>query len=185
MSPTLALPSSQFFSFFFPFLSFPFLSFPFLFFSFLSFVFLSLPCLSFLLPLFCSSSTLFFSSLSHCQAKSCREVSKKHGYEGLDFDIRLSVPVTWTYSVAWEKSDIAWVSRWDSYLVSADSQIHWLSISNSCLIVLFLTGMVGVILMKTIHADFRRYSDIEQVTEWGIGVSVSIRVSKESAIHSC
>ena len=48
-------------------------------------------------------------------------------------------------------------------MLSADSQIHWLSISNSCLIVLFLTGMVGMILMKTIHADFRRYSDMEQV----------------------
>ena len=48
-------------------------------------------------------------------------------------------------------------------MLSADSQIHWLSISNSCLIVLFLTGMVGMILMKTIHADFRRYSDLEQV----------------------
>lgn len=48
--------------------------------------------------------------------------------------------------VKWEASDIKWASRWDTYLLMGDEQIHWFSIVNSLMIVLFLTGMVR-------HAD--------------------------------
>lgn len=33
-------------------------------------------------------------------------------------------------------------ARWDTYLLMGDEQIHWFSIVNSLMIVLFLTGMV-------------------------------------------
>ena len=42
-----------------------------------------------------------------------------------------------------------------------DTQIHWFAIINSLLIVLFLTGMVAMIMMRTLHADFRRYREME------------------------
>lgn len=70
-----------------------------------------------------------------------------------------SVLVTWTYSVSWFPSDVKWASRWDIYLHMTDDQIHWFSIINSLMIVLFLTGMVAMIMMRTLHADFRRYRE--------------------------
>lgn len=45
-----------------------------------------------------------------------------------------------TYSVEWRKSDISWASRWDIYLGMSDVQIHWFSIINSLVVVLFLSG---------------------------------------------
>lgn len=49
--------------------------------------------------------------------------------------------VRFTYSVQFKPSDIAWASRWDTYLKMSDVQIHWFSICNSIAIVLFLSGM--------------------------------------------
>jgi transmembrane 9 superfamily protein 2/4 len=80
--------------------------------------------------------------------------------------------VTWTYSVKWvEDKDTLWTQRWDRYATAVDSQIHWFSIVNSLMIVLFLTGMVAMIMMRTLHADLRQYSaqveSNEEVEETG------------------
>lgn len=70
--------------------------------------------------------------------------------------------IYWTYDVLFEYSDIRWASRWDTYLNSADDdQIHWFSIVNSLLIVVFLTGMVAMIMMRTLNQDVRRYNQLE------------------------
>lgn len=69
--------------------------------------------------------------------------------------------ILWTYSVAWEESDIIWTQRWDKYLQNTDAQIHWFSIINSLMIVLFLTGMVAMIMMRTLRADLRKYNQLE------------------------
>lgn len=45
-----------------------------------------------------------------------------------------------TYEVVWEPSDIRWASRWDVFLKSQGEQIHWFSIVNSIVIVMFLTS---------------------------------------------
>lgn len=45
-----------------------------------------------------------------------------------------------TYSVEWGESDISWASRWDIYLGMKDVQIHWFSIVNSLLALIFLSG---------------------------------------------
>merc|ERR1719253_1495283 len=77
-----------------------------------------------------------------------------------------------TYDVKWEYSAIKWASRWDTYLLMGDEQIHWFSIVNSLMIVLFLTGMVAMIMMRTLHRDFNRYNateaaeDVEEETGW-------------------
>ena len=60
-----------------------------------------------------------------------------------DADERLEITkasrkITFSYSVNWEASDIRWASRWDSYLGMGDVQIHWFSIVNSIVVVLFL-----------------------------------------------
>jgi len=70
--------------------------------------------------------------------------------------------IVWTYSVIWEEDkNTPWANRWDKYLRNTDPQIHWFSIINSLMIVLFLTGMVAMIMMRTLHADFRRYNQMD------------------------
>ena len=48
--------------------------------------------------------------------------------------------ITWTYGVYWRQSDTAWATRWDSYLHVYDPRIHWFSLVNSAVIVIFLCG---------------------------------------------
>ena len=55
---------------------------------------------------------------------------------------------------------IKWASRWDQYLKSAQSDVQWFSIVNSVIIVIFLTGMIGVILVRTLHRDITRYNQV-------------------------
>lgn len=81
--------------------------------------------------------------------------------------------VVWTYSVHWEQSEIRWTNRWDLYTQMTDVDIHWFSIINSGMIVVFLTGMVAMIMVRTLRADLRRYNmpidrdeDIQEETGW-------------------
>ncbi len=69
---------------------------------------------------------------------------------------QLQPEVIFTYDVKWEYSDIRWASRWDLYLYMGDDQIHWFSIINSLAIVLLLTGIVAMIMMRTLRRDFNR-----------------------------
>ncbi len=46
-----------------------------------------------------------------------------------------------------------------------DTKIHWFSIVNSIMIVLFLTGMIAMILMRTLHRDFMRYNRVDESEE--------------------
>ena len=52
-----------------------------------------------------------------------------------------------------------------SYLLMGDEQIHWFSIINSLMIVLFLSGMVAMIMLRTLHRDFQRYNQLEVAEE--------------------
>ncbi|KAK7253706.1 endomembrane protein 70-like protein [Aureococcus anophagefferens] len=69
--------------------------------------------------------------------------------------------VVFTYGVLWRASNVKWASRWDIYL-SMDNQVsdkvHWFSIINSLLIVLFLSVMVAMILVRNLHRDIVRYN---------------------------
>lgn len=70
--------------------------------------------------------------------------------------------VQYTYSVSWiEEPDVAWATRWDIYLKGGehDNRIHWMSIINSALMVVFLSVMVAMIMMRTLHKDFSKYND--------------------------
>jgi len=72
--------------------------------------------------------------------------------------------IVFTYDVVWKRSDIKWAMRWDVYLKMTDSKIHWFSIINSIMIVLFLSGMVAVIMLRILHRDLARYNN-EQMSE--------------------
>ncbi|CAA6671669.1 unnamed protein product [Spirodela intermedia] len=62
-------------------------------------------------------------------------------------------------------SEVKWASRWDTYLLMNDDQIHWFSIINSLMIVLFLSGMVAMIMMRTVYKDIVNYNQLEAQEE--------------------
>ncbi|CAO3660956.1 unnamed protein product [Umbelopsis vinacea] len=69
--------------------------------------------------------------------------------------------ITYTYSVTWAASNTPWATRWDNYLHIFDPSIHWFSLVNSIVIVLFLTGMVAMILLRALHKDISRYNAVD------------------------
>ena len=69
--------------------------------------------------------------------------------------------VTWTYSVYWRPSSVSWAVRWDTYLYVDDPKIHWFSLINSAVIVVFLAGTVSAILMRALKKDFARYNRLD------------------------
>ncbi|XP_039591366.1 transmembrane 9 superfamily member 4 [Polypterus senegalus] len=76
--------------------------------------------------------------------------------------------VLFTYSVRWEESSIKWASRWDTYLTMSDVQIHWFSIVNSVVVVFFLSGILSMIIIRTLRKDIANYNkedDIEDTME--------------------
>uniref|UniRef100_A0A4W5KI53 Transmembrane 9 superfamily member n=1 Tax=Hucho hucho TaxID=62062 RepID=A0A4W5KI53_9TELE len=76
--------------------------------------------------------------------------------------------VLFTYSVHWEESQVKWASRWDTYLTMSDVQIHWFSIVNSVVVVFFLSGILSMIIIRTLRKDIANYNredDIEDTME--------------------
>lgn len=78
---------------------------------------------------------------------------------------RVDTLIKYTYSVTFrENNDIKWSSRWDYLLDSFPSaKIQWFSILNSLVIVVFLSGMVAMILMRTVYKDISRYNQLESM----------------------
>jgi transmembrane 9 superfamily protein 2/4 len=73
--------------------------------------------------------------------------------------------IIFTYDVLFQTSEIKWASRWDAYLLMTDAQIHWFSIANSMMIVLFLSGMIALIMLRTLRRDITRYNELETAEE--------------------
>ncbi|XP_071697574.1 transmembrane 9 superfamily member 1-like [Rutidosis leptorrhynchoides] len=65
-----------------------------------------------------------------------------------------------TYSVKWSETDIPFGQRFNVYLDYHffEHQIHWFSIFNSFMMVIFLTGLVSMILMRTLRNDYAKYA---------------------------
>ncbi|TKS85161.1 Transmembrane 9 superfamily member 2 [Collichthys lucidus] len=56
--------------------------------------------------------------------------------------------------------------RWDYILESMPhTNIQWFSIMNSLVIVLFLSGMVAMIMLRTLHKDIARYNQMDSVED--------------------
>ncbi|CAN6246299.1 unnamed protein product [Urochloa humidicola] len=70
--------------------------------------------------------------------------------------------ITFTYEVEFVNSDIRWPSRWDAYLKMEGSKIHWFSIMNSLMVILFLAGIVFVIFLRTVRRDLTRYEELDK-----------------------
>eukprot|EP00401_Gymnodinium_catenatum_P063668 CAMPEP_0117489398 /NCGR_PEP_ID=MMETSP0784-20121206/17013_1 /TAXON_ID=39447 /ORGANISM="" /LENGTH=638 /DNA_ID=CAMNT_0005284121 /DNA_START=98 /DNA_END=2014 /DNA_ORIENTATION=+ len=83
------------------------------------------------------------------------------------FELDARNEVVFTYDVRWTYSEVRWASRWDSYLkmTRANGQVHWFAILNSLMILLFLSGMVATILLRTLHRDITKYNELATTEE--------------------
>ncbi|XP_068146771.1 transmembrane 9 superfamily member 4 [Drosophila tropicalis] len=70
-----------------------------------------------------------------------------------------------TYSVEWKASKVSWASRWDIYLGMRDVQIHWFSIINSLVVVFFLSGILTMIMIRTLRRDIARYNTDDNIED--------------------
>lgn len=76
--------------------------------------------------------------------------------------------IIFTYDVIWEQSDIAWSSRWDIYLSEDDlvpAEVHWFSITNSILVVLFLSLLVVSMLVRNLRRDIAAYNALAALAD--------------------
>ncbi|CAK9878530.1 unnamed protein product [Sphagnum jensenii] len=80
-------------------------------------------------------------------------------------EIEVGSEIVFSYDINFKISDLKWASRWDTYLLMNEAQIHWFSIINSLMIVLFLSGMVAMIMMRTLHRDISKYNQLETQEE--------------------
>jgi len=101
-----------------------------------------------------------------------RMIADDHQDAGERFELDNHKEIWYTYDIVWVESSIRWASRWDNYLKMAGGDIYWLSVLNSALIALFLTGLVAMILLRTLHRDIVKYNElaskeeIEEETGW-------------------
>nr|VZI17413.1 unnamed protein product [Spirometra erinaceieuropaei] len=82
----------------------------------------------------------------------------------LPFGLQSPLDITYSYSVTFEEvKDVSWTSRWDYLLASSPSHtnIQWLSIVNSLIVVIFLTGLVALVLVRTLYRDVSRYNKLD------------------------
>lgn len=90
----------------------------------------------------------------------CSSVSPAKGFKGKGMEKQSTV--WYTYDIKFKvNNEKKWASRWDYILESMPhTKIHWFSIMNSLVIVLFLSGMIGMILLRTLHRDITRYNQL-------------------------
>eukprot|EP00051_Salpingoeca_urceolata_P001614 m.42431 g.42431 ORF g.42431 m.42431 type:complete len:600 (+) comp11544_c0_seq1:4586-6385(+) len=80
----------------------------------------------------------------------------------------LTFPVKFTYSVKWvENKNVAFKDRGlhGKSFFPTTLEIRWLSIINSAVLVLLLTGFVAIIMARVLSRDFVRYSNEEEDLE--------------------
>ncbi|XP_039965762.1 transmembrane 9 superfamily member 3 [Bactrocera neohumeralis] len=75
--------------------------------------------------------------------------------------------IKFSYEVNWKQSSVEFKNRFDKYLDPKFFQhrIHWFSIFNSFMMVIFLVGLVSMILMRTLRKDYARYSKDEEIDD--------------------
>merc|ERR1711966_414075 len=75
-------------------------------------------------------------------------------------EVKAGTELRFELDVQWSKTSTPFHSRFDRYLDHAffKHQIHWFSIFNSFMMVMFLTGLVALILLRTLRKDYAKYS---------------------------
>jgi transmembrane 9 superfamily protein 3 len=72
--------------------------------------------------------------------------------------------------VHWKATEKPFSERFNRYLEYDffEHQIHWFSIFNSFMMVIFLCGLVALILLRTLRNDFARYAKEDDLDVEGI-----------------
>jgi len=81
--------------------------------------------------------------------------------------IKPGVQLDFSYSVKWEATDKPFAKRFERYLDNNffEHQIHWFSIFNSFMMVIFLCGLVSLILLRTLRNDYAKFTREEDELE--------------------
>jgi len=81
-------------------------------------------------------------------------------------DVTKATDVHYTYSVEFFEDDLLWKHRMtryhDSRFLPNSFEVHWLSIINSIVLVLLLTGFLVIIMLRVLKNDFSRYMEIDE-----------------------
>ncbi|KRX16501.1 Transmembrane 9 superfamily member 3 [Trichinella nelsoni] len=74
-------------------------------------------------------------------------------------DLKPDVAFDLTYEVKWKPSTVRFHDRFDKYLDANffKHRIHWFSLFNSFMMVIFLVTVVAFILLRTLRKDYARY----------------------------
>ena len=74
-------------------------------------------------------------------------------------EVKAGISLTFETEFKWEATTKEFHSRFDKYLDQPffKHHIHWFSIFNSFMMVLFLSGLVALILVRTLRKDYARY----------------------------
>lgn len=77
--------------------------------------------------------------------------------------VEAGVMLEFTLHVRWESTADEFHSRFDRYLDHEffKHPIHWFSVFNSFMMVLFLMGLVALILLRTLKKDYARYGIVD------------------------
>ena len=96
--------------------------------------------------------------------------------------------IYYTYSIQWiENKNISWATRWDQYLKTANMEIHRFSMILPLSTVFFLTGLVALILVRTLRLDLYKYNRvdpdrIQEETGWKLMSTEVLRPPKHRSI---
>lgn len=93
----------------------------------------------------------------HCDDRNSVKLKLENLHEG--------DRVVFTYSTYFAESDISLSTRWDNYVRDQATEIHWLSIINSFLIVVMLSTICSTILLRILQRDIASYNDEETLLE--------------------
>ena len=69
--------------------------------------------------------------------------------------------IEFSYSAHWHETSWPYEKRMELYedsFFAQELEIHWLSIMNSCVLVVLLTGFLALIVMRVLKSDYARYS---------------------------
>ncbi|RLN87449.1 hypothetical protein BBJ28_00009391 [Nothophytophthora sp. Chile5] len=78
-----------------------------------------------------------------------------------------SPEAVFTYSVKWHiRPDLLYENRnVDDEVPVDDLELHWISVINSFILVMMLTGFLSIVMIRILKRDFSRYMDLESADE--------------------
>lgn len=86
--------------------------------------------------------------------------------------IEVGRKLEFTYTVSWKQTAKPFEDRFNRYLEYDffEHKIHWFSVFNSFMMVVFLCGLVALILLRTLRQDFARYAKDDDLDMEGMQV---------------